>query len=113
MNTLASTAPLPHEQAPLAELQRQWRPSSEQQHAAIDACTRVLTRVSSCSANTVRNDLLNEKPIWPYTCYAPSKGELNLVSGQDLSPEELRVEYVRAVKANNPAQYVGPTLHTH
>jgi nucleoporin NUP42 len=63
--------------------------------------------LASHSANSIRNDLLNEKPIWPYTCYAPSKGEPNLVSGQDLSPEELRVEYVRAVKANNPAQYVG------
>lgn len=60
------------------------------------------------SANTIRNDLTNEKPIWPYTCYGPSKGEPNLISGQDVSFEELRAEFVKARQANNPSQYVGP-----
>jgi nucleoporin NUP42 len=71
----------------------------------VHLCIHPLNLLPS-SANSIRNDLTNEKPIWPYTSYGPSKGEPNLISGQDVSFEELRAEFMKAKQANNPSQYV-------
>jgi nucleoporin NUP42 len=57
------------------------------------------------SAESIKQDLTTERPLWALTSYGPAKNEPNLIAGIDLSQEELRWEYVQAVKANNPAMY--------
>jgi len=57
------------------------------------------------SAESIKQDLTIERPIWALTSYGPAKNEPNLIGGIDLSPDELRWEYVQAVKANNPQLY--------
>lgn len=51
-------------------------------------------------------DLTSERPSWALTCYAPGKGNPNLISGLDESPEELRIRYYNARAANDQSLYV-------
>ncbi|CAG8630094.1 10013_t:CDS:2, partial [Paraglomus occultum] len=44
---------------------------------------------------SIRTDLTKERPPWPYTVYAPAKEEPNLIEGTDISPEELRFEFLK------------------
>lgn len=57
------------------------------------------------SAESIKQDLTVERPMWALTSYGPAKNEPNLISMIDLSQEELRWEYYQAVKANNPGLY--------
>ncbi|KTW31023.1 uncharacterized protein T551_01575 [Pneumocystis jirovecii RU7] len=38
----------------------------------------------------IEDDLGKDHPQWPFTCYGTGKGHPNLISGKDISPEELR-----------------------
>ncbi|TFK69409.1 hypothetical protein BDN72DRAFT_840374 [Pluteus cervinus] len=57
---------------------------------------------------TIASDLTQhkDKPLWPLSCYAPAKGEPNVLSGLDESPEELRVRAHTARQAGNLSEYV-------
>lgn len=60
------------------------------------------------SPDVIKNDLtpLSDKPLWPLSCYGPTKHEPNLLTGLDESPEELRVRAFTANRAGNHAEYV-------
>ena len=47
-----------------------------------------------------------EKPLWGLSSYGPAKFEPNLISGLDMSFEELRVNAVMALQNNTVAEYV-------
>lgn len=47
-----------------------------------------------------------EKPLWALSSYAPAKFEPNLITGLDLSFEELRVNAALASHTNTIAEYV-------
>jgi len=47
-----------------------------------------------------------EKPLWGLSSYGPAKLEPNLISGLDMSFEELRVNAVMALQNNTVAEYV-------
>jgi hypothetical protein len=47
-----------------------------------------------------------EKPLWSLSSYAPAKYEPNLITGLDMSFEELRVNAVLALHSNTVPQYV-------
>ena len=47
-----------------------------------------------------------EKPLWGLSSYGPAKLEPNLVSGLDMSFEELRLNAVMALQNNTVAEYV-------
>jgi len=47
-----------------------------------------------------------EKPLWSLSSYGPAKLEPNLVSGLDISFEELRLNAVMALQSNTVAEYV-------
>lgn len=47
-----------------------------------------------------------EKPLWGLSSYGPAKLEPNLISGLDMSFEELRVNAVIALQNNTVAEYV-------
>ena len=47
-----------------------------------------------------------EKPLWGLSSYGPAKLEPNLISGLDMSFEELRVNAVTALQNNTVAEYV-------
>jgi hypothetical protein len=38
-------------------------------------------------------DLVTTRPIWPFSVYATSKDDPLLISGTDMSPEEIRYQY--------------------
>lgn len=42
------------------------------------------------SESLIEDDLGKDHPQWPFTCYGTGKGHPNLISGKDISPEELR-----------------------
>ncbi|KAG4304571.1 hypothetical protein PORY_001964 [Pneumocystis oryctolagi] len=44
----------------------------------------------SISESLIEDDLGKDHPQWPFTCYGTGKGHPNLISGKDISPEELR-----------------------
>ena len=47
-----------------------------------------------------------EKPLWALSSYGPAKLEPNLVSGLDMSFEEIRLNAVIALQNNTVAEYV-------
>jgi nucleoporin NUP42 len=47
-----------------------------------------------------------EKPLWGLSSYGPAKFEPNLISGLDMSLEELRLNAVVALQNNTVAEYV-------
>jgi len=47
-----------------------------------------------------------EKPLWGLSSYGPAKLEPNLISGVDMSFEELRLNAVMALQNNTVAEYV-------
>ena len=47
-----------------------------------------------------------EKPLWDLSSYGPAKLEPNLISGLDMSFEELRLNAVMALQNNTVAEYV-------
>lgn len=47
-----------------------------------------------------------EKPLWGLSSYAPAKLEPNLISGLDMSFEELRVNAAIALQNNTVPEYV-------
>jgi nucleoporin NUP42 len=47
-----------------------------------------------------------EKPSWPLSSYGPAKYEPTVVTGQDMSTEELRVKASQAQAAGNINEYV-------
>ena len=47
-----------------------------------------------------------EKPLWSLSSYGPAKFEPNLISGLDMSFEELRVNAVLALQNNTVVEYV-------
>jgi hypothetical protein len=47
-----------------------------------------------------------EKPLWPLSSYGVGKYEPSFLSGLDISPEELRVRAVEALKEGKGAEYV-------
>ncbi|KAF9090945.1 hypothetical protein BGX23_005587 [Mortierella sp. AD031] len=47
-------------------------------------------------ANTISNDLTNDRPLYEYSSYGPGKEEPNLITGKDMQPEELRLMYYEA-----------------
>ena len=47
-----------------------------------------------------------EKPLWGLSSYGPAKFEPNLISGLDMSFEELRVNAALAFHSNTVAEYV-------
>lgn len=47
-----------------------------------------------------------EKPLWGLSSYGPAKLEPNLISGLDMSFEELRLNAVIALQNNTVAEYV-------
>jgi nucleoporin NUP42 len=47
-----------------------------------------------------------EKPLWSLSSYGPAKLEPNLISGLDVSFEELRINAVMALQNNTVAEYV-------
>lgn len=49
-----------------------------------------------------------EKPLWGLSSYGPAKLEPNLISGLDMSFEELRLNAVMALQSNTVAEYVRP-----
>ena len=51
-----------------------------------------------------------EKPLWGLSSYGPAKLEPNLISGLDMSYEELRLNALMALQNNTVAEYVG--LHS-
>lgn len=68
-------------------------------------CRPVLT-ASSCSRDGIKLDLTTERPRWVMSSYGPGKGEPSMISGLDVSPEELRLQFYTARTQNNPALYV-------
>ncbi|KAF8324564.1 uncharacterized protein EI90DRAFT_3129745 [Cantharellus anzutake] len=46
-----------------------------------------------------------DRPLWPFSSYGPAKGEPNLISGLDESPEEMRIKFWQANMQGNPALY--------
>lgn len=67
----------------------------------------LLTRSTYNSASTIRKDLTEERPLWPFSSYGPAKGEKLLIANEDVSQDELRAKFYEARLANNPALYVG------
>ncbi|KAI1314506.1 hypothetical protein EDD11_002123 [Mortierella claussenii] len=51
-------------------------------------------------ANTILNDITNDRPLHELSSYGPGKEEPNLIPGKDMQPEELRLMYY---EAQNPA----------
>ncbi len=55
-------------------------------------------------------DLFEQAPIWPFSSYAPEKSgpySENIISGVEISPEELRWEALTSLKRDgNLGQYV-------
>lgn len=47
-----------------------------------------------------------EKPLWCLSSYGPAKFEPNLITGMDMSFEELRVNAALASHTNTVAEYV-------
>ena len=47
-----------------------------------------------------------DKPLWSLSSYGPAKFEPNLVTGLDMSFEELRVNAAMALQNNTVAEYV-------
>ncbi|CAJ0889031.1 5337_t:CDS:2 [Entrophospora sp. SA101] len=57
--------------------------------------------------SNLRKDLIEERPIYRYSVFAPMKDEPNMIEGTDFSPEELRLEYYNINNTyGNDAQYV-------
>lgn len=51
-----------------------------------------------------------ERPLWMFSAYGTAKGEPNMVTELEESPDELRVKFTKAQLSNNLAQYVsGPS----
>jgi nucleoporin NUP42 len=66
-----------------------------------------------CSREGIKLDLTTERPYYVLSSYGPGKNEPSLIKGQDLSPEELRLQFYKARAANNPALYVCRYLYFH
>jgi nucleoporin NUP42 len=47
-----------------------------------------------------------DKPLWPLSSYGAGKYEPSFLPGLDISPEELRVQAVEALKEGKGAEYV-------
>lgn len=61
----------------------------------------------SLSAASIVDDLGPQgRPLWKLSAYAPARGEPNLISGKDVSPDELRVMAYQARASGQEAQYV-------
>ena len=62
----------------------------------------------SCRDDTMGRDLRPgvEKPLWGLSSYGPAKFEPNLITGLDMSFEELRVNATMALQNNTVAEYV-------
>ncbi|SCV72779.1 BQ2448_4316 [Microbotryum intermedium] len=56
------------------------------------------------TSESIKIDLTTDRPSYALSSYGPGKTG-NLIKDQDLSPEELRLSYYNAVKANNPSLY--------
>ena len=56
----------------------------------------------------ITRDLENERPIWPLSTYGPAKYQPTLMTGLDMSPEELRVKAAEAARAGTTQEYVRP-----
>ncbi|EMR08413.1 hypothetical protein PNEG_03249 [Pneumocystis murina B123] len=65
---------------------QQW--SSEDVDMEVDAGTN--TRWQKTAEDIIKDDLGKSHPKWLFTCYGTGKGHPNLISGKDISPEELR-----------------------
>ncbi|KAH6914552.1 hypothetical protein BKA70DRAFT_1556976 [Coprinopsis sp. MPI-PUGE-AT-0042] len=65
-------------------------------------------KVLSYTADSIRDDLTanKDKPMWPLSSYGPAKGEPLVISGLDLSFEEMRCKAFEANKAGNAQEYV-------
>lgn len=50
--------------------------------------------------------MVDERPVFPLSCYGPAKEEPNLIIEQDESSEELRMKFIQANASGNPQQYV-------
>lgn len=63
---------------------------------------------SEISLESVTSDLSpqHDRPGWLLSSYGPSKYQPTLIGGLDLSPEEMRVKALEAVKSGNIQQYV-------
>lgn len=53
---------------------------------------------------TIKNDLTKERPVYKLSCFGPAKNEPSLITGTDVSPEELRFEFYKA--KGDPRQIV-------
>jgi len=60
------------------------------------------------SEESIRRDLQHgiDKPEWPLSSYGPAKHEPNLISGLDMSTEEMRAQAYAARTTGNLADYV-------
>ena len=58
------------------------------------------------SPDTMKRDMVDERPLWPLSSYSAAKNAPNLLSNLDLSSEELRVRAYDAQKSGQIQQYV-------
>jgi hypothetical protein len=58
------------------------------------------------SPESIQKDFTVDKPSWPLSSYGVAKNEPTFLSGLDVSPEELRVQAVLALKDNKIQDYV-------
>ncbi|CAH1761505.1 3370_t:CDS:10 [Entrophospora sp. SA101] len=79
-----------------------------QQQSRSTGQNNIYSRLGFCKAEAnLRKDLIEERPIYRYSVFAPMKDEPNMIEGTDFSPEELRLEYYNINNTyGNDAQYV-------
>jgi hypothetical protein len=56
--------------------------------------------------DTMKRDMVDERPLWPLSSYAAAKNAPNLLADLDLSSDELRVRAYEAQKSSQMQQYV-------
>jgi len=59
---------------------------------------------------SIQKDFTVDKPSWPLSSYGVAKNEPTFLTGLDVSPEELRVQAVLALKDGKIQDYVRPPL---
>lgn len=85
-------------------------PSREYTQACMRADSRSCSARGGHSIEGLKADLTVERPSYALTCYGAAKGDPNLISDVDESPEELRLRFYQARAQNDPSLYVSSLL---
>ncbi|KAJ2782888.1 Nucleoporin-like protein 2 [Coemansia interrupta] len=54
---------------------------------------------SGVSADTLLRGI-SDRPMWKLSCFGPAYNKPNILSGTDISPEEMRLDYMQAASSN-------------